>query len=240
MTFSLNSGFLYIIAGVVIVFVLAQSSFFLRRALIQARNIGMDRRVLGSTIRSSAVFTVAPALAILLGVLSLSKFLGLPLPWLRLSILGALTYELTAAASAASSFGISVTDPVNDPAAFTAIVWVMTLGIIPGTILIPLFLKRIQKGLVTLKNRDQVWGEHLMTALFLGMISAFSGMVFSKVTTGLQGWIPVFVLLFSAFVMGLCGLAIKRGRVQWLTDYALPVSILSGMAFSVFITRVIG
>jgi hypothetical protein len=240
MNFDLNSGFLYLVAGAVILFVLAQSAFFLRRAIVQTRVIGMDRKVIRSTVRSAAVFTVAPALAILLGVLSLSKFLGLPLPWLRLSILGALTYELTAAASAASSFGVSVSDPVRDPVAFTAIVWVMTVGIIPSMVLIPLFLRKLQKGLVNLKNRDQVWGEHLMTALFMGMISAFSGMVFSRITTGLRGWIPVFVLVFSALVMGLCGLAIRKGRAKWLMDYALPISILGGMAFAVVITNLIG
>ena len=42
---------------------------------------------------SSAVFTIAPAVAILLGVITLSKALGLPLPWLRLSVVGALTYD---------------------------------------------------------------------------------------------------------------------------------------------------
>ena len=32
----------------------------------------------------------------------LSKFLGIPLPWIRMSVIGALTYELPAAESAAS------------------------------------------------------------------------------------------------------------------------------------------
>ena len=58
----------------------------------------MDTRVLKKTVGSSAVFTVAPAVAILLGVIALSRALGFPLPWLRLSVIGALTYETTAAA----------------------------------------------------------------------------------------------------------------------------------------------
>jgi len=237
MGFSLNSSFLYSVAGSVILFVLAQSFFFLTKAWQEAKSIGIDKEVIIRTIRASAIFSIAPALAILLGVLSLSKFLGLPLPWLRLSILGALTYELTAAASAASSIGVSITESITDPRAYTTIVWVMTIGIIPSVILIPLFLKRIQGGIVSLKNRDQVWGEHFMTAIFMGMISAFLGVVFATVSLGLKGWVPVFVLLFSAFVMGVCGVLIKLFRWQWLEDYALPFSILGGMAFAVVLSH---
>lgn len=239
MQFDLNSVFLFIVAGAVIVFVLMQSAYFLYKALVEAKRIGIDAEVLKRTMKSSAAFTVAPAISILLGVISLSKFLGLPLPWLRLSILGALTYELTAAASAASTVGVSVTEAIQSPTAYTTIVWVMTLGIIPSLILIPLFLKKIQGGIVSLKKRDQIWGEHFMTAIFMGMISAFLGVVFATVTEGIRGWIPVFVLIFSAGVMSVCGLFIKKFKLKWLEDYALPFSIIGGMAFAVFITQVV-
>ena len=65
-----------------------------------------------------------------------------------------------------------------------------------------------------------------MTALFLGMISAFLGMVFADIRSGLAGWIPIFVLLFSAFVMGICGLLVKVCKMKWLENYALPISML--------------
>ena len=41
-----------------------------------------------------------------------------------------------------------------------------------------LLIKRIQGGLVSIKNKDSKWGELLITAMFMGMISAFMGMVF--------------------------------------------------------------
>jgi len=237
--FSLNSGFLYLLAVLVIVFVLAQSVFFLVKATREARKQGIGRDRIRRVMVSSAVFTVAPAVSILLGVLSLSKFLGLPIPWIRLSVLGAITYELTAAASAAASAGLSVAEKITDPKVFTAIVWVMTLGIIPGVILVPIFLKKIQSGIIRIKNKDDKWGTIFLSAIFLGMISAFLGMVFSKIRDGLTGWIPVFVLLFSALVMILSGLLIRKFRLKWLEDYALPFSILGGMGFAIFITNII-
>lgn len=239
MKFDLNSNFLFGIAGCVFAFVMAQSIFFLYKAIKQAKFMGMDKSVIKSTMLSSAAFTIAPALSILLGVISLSKFLGLPLPWIRLSVLGALTYELTAAASAAASVGVSITEQILNPQIYATIAWVMTLGIIPGVILIPLFLKKIQSGLVSLKSKDTIWGEYFMTAIFLGMISAFLGVVFATVRQGIKGWIPVFVLVFSAIVMAFCGLAIKKYRIKWIEDYALPFSILGGMAFAILITQIL-
>ncbi len=239
MEFNINSHFLFILGGIVVTFVLAQSMFFLMRAIKQAKAIGMDMKAIQRIMVSSAIFTIAPAVSILLGVLSLSRFLGLAIPWIRLSILGAITYELTAAASAAASAGISVAQEITDPKIFTAIIWVMTLGIIPGIILVPLFLKRIQAGLGKIKEKDKKWGELLITAIFLGMISAFLGMVFADIRLGLVGWIPVFVLIFSAIVMTICGLLIKKYAWKWLEDYALPFSILGAMAFAVLITNII-
>lgn len=239
MNFHPNSSFLFTLAALVILFIIIQSVFFLVRAYKQAQQIGMDMKQVNRGIISTAIFTIAPAVSILLGVITLSKFLGLPLPWIRLSVIGAITYELPAAISTATGMGVSIADTIMDPKVYSAIAWVMTLGILPGLLLVPLFLKKIQKGIVSMKNKDSKWGDLFMTAMFLGMISAFLGMVFSDVRSGLSGWIPIFILLFSAALMGVCGFFVKVCHVKWLENYALPISMLGGMAFAVIITPLI-
>jgi hypothetical protein len=236
MNFSPNSGFLYSVAVFVILFVIAQSVFFLIRGYKRAKVIGMDMAQVRKTILSTAIFTIAPAVSILLGVITLSKFLGLPLPWIRLSVIGAITYELPAATTTANALGVSLSDTITDPKVYSAIAWVMTLGIMPSILLVPILLKRIQKGLLSIKNKDSKWGDLFINAMFLGMISAFLGMVFANVRVGLAGWIPVFVLLFSAFLMAVCGLLVKLCKMEWLKNYALPISMLGAMAFAAVIT----
>ena len=115
MTFNPNSLILFVLAGLIIIFVIAQSVFFMVRASRRAKELGITKEQIRKTIFSSALFTVAPAVSILLGVITLSKFLGLALPWMRLSVLGALTYELPAATSTANAFGISLADTITDP-----------------------------------------------------------------------------------------------------------------------------
>lgn len=238
--FNLNSPFLFIIAGIIVLFVMAQSIFFLVKAWRQARALGISASLLKRVAGASVVFTIAPAIAILMGVFALTKFLGLPLPWLRLSVLGAVTYELPAATIAANVLGVPVSEGVTDANAYTTIAWVMTLGIMSGLIVITIFLKKIQGGIESLKKRDARWGQIFIDALFLGMISAFMGLVFADIRSGLQGWIPVFVMIVSALLMLVCGLFVRVLKVKWMEDYALPISMLGAMALAIPITGLLG
>jgi len=240
MNFSVNSGFLYCIAAFVVLFVIVQSLFFLIRAYRHGKEIGMSEQKLKKTIVSTAIFTIAPALSILLGVITLSKFLGIPLPWIRLSVIGAITYELPAATSTASALGISLSETITDPKVYTAIAWVMTLGILPSIVGTPILIKPLQKGMLNIKKRDAKWSDILMTALFLGMISAFLGMVFSDIHSGILGFVPLFVLLVSALLMAICGLLIKKKNMKWLETYAMSISMVGGMIFACVITALIG
>lgn len=83
-----------------------QSVFFLVRALRQAKRLGMDKKLIRRTMTTSAVFTIAPAVAIVISVIALAKDLGIPLPWLRLSVVGSLSYETVAATNAESAMGL--------------------------------------------------------------------------------------------------------------------------------------
>ena len=239
--FNVNSPFMFVAVGIIIVLVLAQSVFFLVRAWRQALQLGIDKEKLKSVVKSSAVFTVVPAISILIGVIALSKKLGLPLPWLRLSVIGALTYETAAAEAAANALGTSIGDASSllTASQFTTIAWVMTLGIMAGVILTPLISKKLLSGVDKLEKRDKRWGEILMSALFMGMISAFLGMIFGKVGEGLTGWIPVFVMLASMVIMLICAVLIKKLKAKWLEDYALPISMIGAMALAIPITNAV-
>ena len=88
-----------------------------------------------------------------------------------------------------------------------------------------------------MEKRDRRWSDIFMNALFMGMIAAFLGMIFGRVTEGLVGWIPVFVMLASAAIMLLAGACIKLLHWDWLTDYALPLSMVGSMALAIPITQ---
>ena len=244
MEFNVNSPILYIIVGAIIALVLAQSVFFLVRALKRAKQLGIASSTLKKTISSAAIFTVAPAIAVLVGVIALSKSLGVALPWLRLSVIGSITYETVAAGNALEAAGMSAGTTIADPSVFITIAWVMTVGIAAGLVFVPFVTKKLQTGLLKVSMKDKKWGEIFNNAMFLGMISAFLGYVFCDV--GLifkgdtSGLIPVCVMATSAVVMAVCGLTATKLKIRWLTDYALPLSLICGMASAIPFNMLLG
>ena len=71
------------------------------------------------------------------------------------------------------------------------------------------------------------------------MISAFLGLIFTDIKTGLAGWLPVFVMIVSALIMSVIGIFVKKLKIKWLEDFALPITMLSSMALSIPITHFI-
>ena len=264
MNFNVNSPVIYVLVSIIILTVLAQSFFFLIRALRRAKEKGMDMTKIKKTITTSTISTIAPAIAILVGVVTLSKSLGVALPWLRLSVIGSLSYETIAAERAVSGLGQGLEQEISDPSAFVTVVWVMTLGIIIGLIMAPLLTKKIQGGMNKIGMKDKKWAEIFNNAMFLGMISAFLGFVFSNVSrlwdegariatqkilqsdgsyltdtitfSSTSGLIPVCVMAVAAVIMAICGLLAKSGKMKWMNDYALPISLIGGMASAIPIT----
>ena len=44
----------------------------------------------------------------------------------------------------------------------------------------------------------------------------------------------------SALVMAVCGLIATKMKIRWLTDYALPLSLIVGMASAIPFTTLLG
>ncbi len=254
MEFSVNHPIIFVIVGVIILLVVGQSVFFLVRALKRAKEIGISNERVKRIVISSALFTIAPAVSILVGVIALSKTLGVPLPWLRLSVIGSLSYETVAAGNAITAFGAEMGEQITSPSMYVTVCFVMTIGILIGLILVPLLTKKIQHGMIKLDSMDKKWSEIFTNAMFLGMISAFLGYVFCDVTNlfrsseylASQGvtrtacLIPVCVMLAAAVVMTALGLSAKKFKLRWMEDYALPISLIVGMASAIPFTMWLG
>jgi len=230
-----NSTLLYAIGGLIVLFVLIQSALFLRKAWKRGVEMGMDRQKLKATVRSSATFSVVPSIPILLGLIAMAPVLGIPFPWIRLSIIGSVSYELIAAGMGAEALGLEgLSDPGFNSVAFANTMWIMTIGIVWGLMFCVFFLKPYQRRLQNVRKRDAAWGEILIMALFLGLISSFLGPY--VITFG----IDTLTLISSAVIMMLIGLVIRLTKAKWLTNFALSLSLIAGMALAVLYTHLWG
>ena len=247
MTFSTNHPILFVLAGILVAVVLGQSVYFLVKALKRSKELGMDQTKIRKTIKPAAIFTIAPAVSIVISVITLAKSLGIPLPWLRLSVVGSLSYEAIAASNAVSAMGLEL-GKISELTAqqFINISLVMTISIMMGIWLMPLIGKKLLSGMTKLEAKDKKWSEIFQNAMFIGMIAAFLGFVFCDFSmlwnpvegvASTTGLIPVCVMIASALVMVVLGLAMRKWK--WLGDYALPISLLLGMASAIPITALL-
>ena len=250
MEFHVNHPVLFLLAGILVAVVLAQSVYFLVKALRRSKEIGMDQEKIKKTIRTATVFTVAPAVSIVISVIALSKSLGLPLPWLRLSVVGSLSYEAIAAENAVSAMGLSLGKITSLTAQqFVNITLVMTISILVGIWLVPVIGKKLLSGMSNLGAKDAKWADIFQNAMFIGMISAFLGYVFCDISrlwapvegySTTSGLVPVCTMGVSALVMVVLGLLMRKPKLKWLGDYALPISLVLGMVAAIPITAALG
>ncbi len=247
----LNSPVMYLICGVIILFVAAVCVFFMIRAYKAGLAIGMDKTKMKRTITASATFAVLPSVGILLGVIALSGSLGTPLPWLRLSVIGALHYETQVAVGAAEAIGLNGLSASEMTAqAFTTIALVMSFCIMWGMVFSVFFSKRYLKRLKTPKSKDSGapgFGDTAMTAMFIGLVSAYIGSYIGGFVSGGAGgvlsftgaWLPLIVVLVAGAVMAVFIWLAEKKKAAWVESFSIAGSMIIAMAAAVIINGLV-
>lgn len=243
-----NSGFFYLIVALVLGFVVAMCFVFLIKSYKAGIAIGMDKKDLKKIITSSATFTLLPSISILLGVIALSGTLGVPFSWLRLSVIGALQYELNVAEIAATSLGLSgLKLGEMSMGAFVTIALVMTVGILGGIICSIFFLKKYLSKLSSKPKKEEVPGEkkpnfgaHATTAMFVGLCAAYIGSYVGKMFPGEYfDYMPLFTAVIAAIVMAVFEFFIQKKNMKQLENFSLAASMLLAMAASVVLQMIV-
>ena len=198
-----NSWWMYMLGVIVVVFVLAGCIFFILRAFKDAKKKGMDQKKLKKVVINSAIFTILPSISILIGVVTLSGTLGVPLPWIRLSVIGALHYEGAAVKTALDAFGV---ETITNNEVFVTIAFVMTLGILTGPLFCLFGFKAYDKKVLskakaapkeevveevketveplkeeTPKKPKKNFGSIIFNAVFIAMVSSFLAVDATKI-----------------------------------------------------------
>ncbi len=262
-----SGWFMFMLAAIVVVFVTAQSVFFISKSWKHAKELGIEKTKLKNTVVSSILFTIAPAISILATVLVLSKALGIVLPWIRLTVIGNLAYETTAAQTAVEAMGASLTGSITDPQQFSTIAWAMTIGCIAPLLMLPFVCKKLQKkiGSTVAKNEKSAkMGDAISAAAFIGIISAFvareiNGRTTTKETfydaagnilldangeaakittiTGSAGAVSILTLIFAMLFVVLITLAVKKFKWEKFEPFIMPVAMFAAMGMAIVLTK---
>lgn len=241
-----ESGFMYALGGFIVVFVLAQSLFFLIRAWKQGKKLGLSTAIMRGTVIQSALFSLAPAISIVATILTLSGALGIVLPWIRLTVIGAISYEVPAAESAMEALGYTggLSAEITDPLGFSTAAWVMTLGSVMPLVIIPFAMKKIQNSIGKAVSKNTAWADVMSAAAFIGLISAFVGRAIvgqgDKAVLGDgAGIMSITALAVSMLSMLLFMQIEKKKKIAWLQSMAMPLAMFIGMGAVMLLAKVL-
>lgn len=242
----LNSASLYVICGTIIAFVALICVVFLVRAYRMGLALGMEKKTLNNILTSSVSFSVLPSIGILLGVIALSGALGIPWPWLRLSVIGALHYEMQVAQAAAEQVGIGTLSMSNMNAqAFSTICLLMSVCIMWGMVLSVLFNKRYSSKVSKATSGKASFGDTAMSAMFIGLVSCYIGSYIGLWISGngvlsfSGNWMSLFVCLMAGLAMAFFIYLSEKKHWVWLENFSLAGSMFFGMAMAVAISLIV-
>lgn len=227
-----NSRLLYVLVIIGIAYILLQSFIFLRISLKRAKEIGIDKKTIANIIKSSAIFTIAPSIAVVLGLAALAPSLGIPWPWLRLSVIGSVSYELMAANMASGALGFSSLAEAasSGPNSFSVMMLAMSTGIAGAMIMDILFIKKVSTTVVKLKEKSGEFGTVALSVLFFAVLVVFIGPIFG------EGTVYILTFVTSIVIALVQGILIKKFNIDFLKNFVLAFSLILGMCSSVLWT----
>ena len=218
-----NGAGMWIACSAIIVVVFFQA---IRLTIISFRageQIGLSRKTMIQALRTGVISSIVPSIAILIGVAVLIPKLGVPFPWMRLSVIGSVIYELFAVEIAATAMGLPDSTAAFDGTVFSLAVWTMSMGFIFCLLFVAFFTPKMKQIKDKIAGSDEGWMAVMNNAAFFG---AF-GYLWGKPIAG--GGYPLIALMGGFFCMVLLQLLIKYGKQSWLKEFALSVAIIFGM-----------
>ena len=156
--------------------------------------------------------------------------------WFRLSVIGALQYELNVAEIAATAIGLDgLRASEMSIQAFSTISLVMSAGILGGPLCCMFFLKKYMKKVQKTPKQVQTgkpsYSIVAVIAMFIGLCSAYIGSYIGTfVSTG--DFTPLFTALIAAGIMAVFEYFTMVKKQSWLDNFSYRSNIIWRMAFA--------
>ncbi len=227
-----NSSLLTVLVIVGLLYIVGLSLAFLKKAYTRCLELGISKEKLNNVIKSSAVFSLVPALSIVVGFFALiAVFQSIVWPWWRLSVIGSLSYETQISGLLASSFGQTMDNLT--PTQFGAVLILMSVGMLSGFLILIPFGKKMCMS-VTKDENASTW-KYVFSGVF--MMTLFA--VYIPVIL-IGDTVQACVMLTGLVVAVVLGVLSKKQGLGWLNNFIMAFTLIAGMASSLFWVKLFG
>ncbi len=227
-----ESSLLYVLVIVSLLIIAAICVYYLLLCMRKAKEMGISKQKVNEIIKSTAIFSIVPSIAIAIGLVTLVIVIGIPYAWFRLSVIGSVSYELMASNMALSALKLDLANADAD--AFGLIMWVMCVPI-TSTVLANIFVcKPMHLGTMRVGSGDKKWGAlsqtTFMTALLVVLIVP---MMFG-------GLVGLLTFVTSALIAVVVSMLAKKTGAKWMNDFILAICLIGAMGMSIVYTNLLG
>ena len=227
-----ESSLLYVLVIVSLLIIAAICVYYLLLCMRKAKEMGISRQKVNEIIKSTAIFSIVPSIAIAIALVTLVIVIGIPYAWFRLSVIGSVSYELMASNMALSALKLDLANADAD--AFGLIMWVMCVPI-TSTVLANIFVcKPMHLGTMRVGSGDKKWGAlsqtTFMTALLVVLIVP---MIFG-------GLVGLLTFVTSALIAVVVSMLAKKTGAKWMNDFILAICLIGAMGMSIVYTNLLG
>ena len=227
-----ESSLLYVLVIVSLLIIAAICVYYLLLCMRKAKEMGISKQKVNEIIKSTAIFSIVPSIAIAIGLVTLVIVIGIPYAWFRLSVIGSVSYELMAFNMALSALKLDLANADAD--AFGLIMWVMCVPI-TSTVLANIFVcKPMHLGTMRVGSGDKKWGAlsqtTFMTALLVVLIVP---MIFG-------GLVGLLTFVTSALIAVVVSMLAKKTGAKWMNDFILAICLIGAMGMSIVYTNLLG
>ncbi|MDF3817178.1 DUF5058 family protein [Clostridioides difficile] len=219
----INSPGLWIVSSFLVIISVVQAIVFMKAALKEASNLGIERKGIKAAIRSASVTAIGPSLSPVITLLSLVAMIGAPTTWMRLCDVGAARTELGVISLTSNLSGVEVGSAAFGAEAFSYALWGMALNNL-GWLFVVFILGHRMRGIVEKMNMkyNPTWVKKLLAGATVGL---FAYLLSNQIKTfEIPKLTPAII---SAIVMLVLTTLFKKN--QRLQELSLGIAMLIGM-----------
>lgn len=217
-----NSIGLWVCALVTVLLVFIQSFLYVRMSVKEAKARNMDKSLLTKSFRIGATTAFGPAVSGLVVMVGLIAAIGLPISWMRLSIIGATATELTAATVAAQTIGLELGHPQYTLEALSLGFFTMAINVTGWLLVCTFFTHKMEDMRLKMGKGDTKWLNLITAGASVGV---FGNLAAQRCVAGMAPLVACVGSILSMYIMQkyLCP------RVKGLSEWALGICMIISM-----------
>lgn len=224
-----NHPMLWAITVLMISILFLFAAYYIKISVKAAKKLSVTDAQIKAAVKASVTTSIGPSIAIMFGMIALLILVGAPTALMRLSVVGAVSYETMSGAIAAETFNTTFSVENITPQIFQATLFVMAVGCIAYMIIISVFCKSF--GTLQEKMARSAGVENAKKVSAAAILGCYAYLVSSYAVALNKNTVAMVV---GCAVMYILQRYNRTAQKKWIREWSVLIAMITGMLTAVF------